>query len=199
MSDFDWTDFLRIWSRVALAHEAVPDNVSQEAIAAQWLGRPRATEAELTQAEDRLKVRLPPSYRAFLCVTNGWPQAGGLLNDLRSVKEIDWFAIENQEWIDAYVRPAVNAQPVTDDAYTVYGDKQLSSAFRLEYLQTALQISTDTNATDTIYLLNPQIVTSRGEWEAWMFADWFPGAVRYRSFLEMMQAQFEQHISEHQR
>jgi len=32
-----------------------------------------------------------------------------------------------------------------------------------------------------------------------MFADWFPGAVRYRSFLEMMQAQFEQHISEHQR
>jgi hypothetical protein len=32
-------------------------------------------------------------------------------------------------------------------------------------------------------------VTPDGEWEAWFFANWNPGANRYRSFREMMQAE----------
>jgi HEAT repeat protein len=43
-----------------------------------------------------------------------------------------------------------------------------------------------------IILLNPQVVTPEGEWEAWFFANWIPGAYRYRSFWELMQGQYEQ-------
>lgn len=43
-----------------------------------------------------------------------------------------------------------------------------------------------------IYVLNPQIVTPEGEWEAWLFADWLPGAARYRSFQDLMQAEYAQ-------
>lgn len=37
-----------------------------------------------------------------------------------------------------------------------------------------------------VLLLNPMVVWPDGEWEAWLFADWLPGAVRYRSFGEWM-------------
>ncbi len=40
-----------------------------------------------------------------------------------------------------------------------------------------------------IYLLNPQIVTADGEWQAWFFSNWNPGAVRHRSFQELMVAE----------
>jgi hypothetical protein len=35
-------------------------------------------------------------------------------------------------------------------------------------------------------LLNPEIVTPEGEWETWFFANWLPGATRYRSFAEWL-------------
>jgi hypothetical protein len=33
------------------------------------------------------------------------------------------------------------------------------------------------------------VVFADGEWEAWFFANWLPGASRYRSFAEMMEAE----------
>ena len=41
-----------------------------------------------------------------------------------------------------------------------------------------------------MYLLNPMVVTPEGEWEAWMFAHWLPGARRYRSFWELMGGEY---------
>ena len=37
-----------------------------------------------------------------------------------------------------------------------------------------------------VYLLNPKVKTSNGEWEAWNFANWYPGAYRYPSFRSMV-------------
>ncbi|MEM7714259.1 MAG: hypothetical protein AAF349_11915 [Cyanobacteria bacterium P01_A01_bin.68] len=54
---------------------------------------------------------------------------------------------------------------------------------RLEYLQTALQIS---DASDgEVMLLNPKII-HHNEWEAWFFSNHIPGAIRYHSFWEMI-------------
>lgn len=36
-------------------------------------------------------------------------------------------------------------------------------------------------------LLNPEIIFQNGEWGVWFFAPWFPGAVRYQSFIESIQ------------
>lgn len=37
-----------------------------------------------------------------------------------------------------------------------------------------------------ILLLNPEVVFEDGEWEAWYFATWLPGAMRFRSFADLM-------------
>ena len=37
-----------------------------------------------------------------------------------------------------------------------------------------------------VVLLNPKVVTPEGEWETWFFANWLPGAVRYRSLAEWL-------------
>ena len=71
----------------------------------------------------------------------------------------------------------------------MYGDAQDCSQLRVEYLATALAISTKRNS--AIYVLNPQVITNDGEWEAWFFGDWLPGADRYRSFQDMMEAEYE--------
>jgi hypothetical protein len=42
-----------------------------------------------------------------------------------------------------------------------------------------------------VYLLNPQVVSEDGEWDAWFFANWLPGATRYRSFAEMILKEYE--------
>lgn len=78
---------------------------------------------------------------------------------------------------------------IADEEYFVYGEAQDCSNLRVEYLQTALEISDLGDS--AIYLLNPQVITADGEWEAWFFCNWLPGADRYRSFREMMQAEYK--------
>lgn len=56
--------------------------------------------------------------------------------------------------------------------------------FDVRYLSTAIQIS---EVDDGVLLLNPAIVTPEGEWEAWFFANWLPGALRSPSFFELIQ------------
>ena len=60
--------------------------------------------------------------------------------------------------------------------------------FRVEYLESALEVSEEGDS--AVYLLNPEVVTADGEWEAWFFANWLPGASRYRSFTELMEAEY---------
>ena len=191
---FDWQTFLKQWSEEMLDVAESVDDLPQEVVETRWLGFPGATEEQILEAEKRLGIEFPPSYREFLKVTNGWrqPDAFGTSNagSLWSIQQVEWFFVRNQDWIDCYVKPFQDGlmPAVSDDQYFVYGeDQDCSLSLRVEYLQTALEIS-DTG--DGVYLLNPKIINEEGEWEAWFFANWNPGADRYRSFLEMMQASY---------
>jgi hypothetical protein len=155
-------------------------------VASGWLGFTGASEKQLEQAEARLGVRLPPSYRSFLATTNGWRTTGTFIDRLWSAEEIDWFTVRNQDWIDAYTEYGYSV--VSDQEYFVYGRGQDSALFRTEYLKSALEISDVGDS--AILLLNPQVVSPQGEWEAWFFANWLPGAARYRSFWDLMQAEY---------
>jgi hypothetical protein len=196
---FDWQRFLMDWSRILLQDDNVTKYLSPEVIASGWLGYPGATEGQIAQAEGRLGAILPPSYRAFLKVTNGWRQTGPFITRLWSVDEIEWYCVRHQEMIDAWMEGVLsldpNPQPVLDEEYLVYGDKQLSGVLRHEYLQMALEISDEDTADDAVYLLNPKVVTSEGEWESWFLASWRAGADRYRSFQEMMQAEYKNYLA----
>jgi hypothetical protein len=187
MDEHDWLPFLEKWSREIAASPNHADKLPEDVIASGWLGFPGATEEEIEQAEDRLGVRLPPSYRTFLDATNGWRTTGTFIDRLWSVGEVEWFKVRNQEWIDAYTM--YGDTEISDVEYFVYGEDQDSAFFRTEYLKTALEIS---DAGDSaILLLNPQVVTAEGEWEAWFFGNWLPGAARYRSFWDLMQAEYK--------
>jgi len=201
MSSFDWESFLKRWSQEILESLGSDrNNLPPEVIESGWLGYPAATDEQITQAEVRLGTQLPPSYRAFLKVTNGWRQTTPFINKLWSTEEIEWFSVRNQSWLNVLLARSEQANTespnssspcpsIPDEEYLIYGRDQDCSKIRAEYLQTALEISQRGEA--AIYLLNPQIVTETGDWEAWFLGDWLPGADRYRSFQEMMQAEYE--------
>ncbi len=191
MPKYDWKPFLLEFSRDILADEDMRSSLPGEVVASGWLGFPGATENELAEAEARLGVKLPPSYREFLSVTNGWVGMGAFIERMWSASEIEWYRVRNQQAIDAWTMGmglgqggAIVEPTVPDRDYFVYGEGQDSAYLRTEYLSSALEISDWGDS--AILLLNPRIVTPDGEWEAWFHASWLPGANRYRSFWEMM-------------
>ena len=184
MNESDWKVFLTEYNCELLSYEEVVEALPRELIKAGWLGYAAASEAEVTAAEIRLAVRLPPCYGAFLRVSNGWRFPSVSIFDILPAAKVVWFREQNQDWIDAYVGPSGELPAISDKEYFVYGAKQDCVNFRTEYLQTALQISEVGDG--AVVLLNPKVVTPDGEWETWFFANWLPGAVRYRSFAEWL-------------
>jgi len=187
MTETEWKSFLTEYNLELLSYEPVVEALPREIIKVGWLGYAGASEEEVAATEKLLTTRLPPSYRAFLKTSNGWRFPSISIFDLLPAAKVVWFREQNQEWIDAYVGPSADLPPLSDKEYFVYGGKQDCIKFRTEYLQTALQVSDVGDG--AVVLLNPKVVTAEGEWETWFFANWLPGAFRYRSFAEWFAAE----------
>lgn len=189
--------FLEVWSREALTSGQPLDDVPAEVVRSGCLGYPGATEEQLAQLEARLGARMPPSYRAFLSTTNGWWQPTGYDDQYQfwSTEQVEWLAVRHQEWIDDWLSGwhALDPAPlhVPDDEYFVYGPQQSPAALREEYFSSLLEVSAE-GEHSSIYVLNPQIVTPEGEWEAWYWDH--EEITRYRSFLEMLKAAHERFL-----
>lgn len=204
VNSFPWYDFLTQWSQKVLEQPWAQKELPLEVLASRWLGYPGATETELIKAETRLGVRLPPSYRAFLTVSNGWRLFSSFIPRLWSTQDIEWLAKRRLESITAWRQgegytdkpfPAVFPSPILalalDESHFVYGERQDPTSMNSEYLFTALEISDQERSGTALLLLNPRVRSVEGEWEAWEWAHWFPGAYRYRSFLELMLHEYE--------
>jgi hypothetical protein len=189
MTNEEWHALLTNWSAAVLRLT----DTELDAGPLHGLGFEGATEAQLAAAETRIARPLPPSYRAFLTVTNGLrqPPNGGAARggDFWSVDQVDWFSKRNAAWLDAY-----GDFDTPDHQYFVYGDAQDTVHFRSEYLRGALELSH--NGDSSVYLLNPFVVDAQGEWETWHFANWYPGAARFRSFAEMMLSHYQGSIED---
>jgi len=121
----------------------VDTDISSEVIASGWLGYPGATDDQIADLEARLGQSLPPSYGAFLEVSNGFRQPGMRVERLLSADEVDWFREGHQGTIDI-LKEFVD-------------------------LSNAVKISIQDLDRLVIYLLNPNVVTANGEWEALYF------------------------------
>lgn len=194
MPTFPWKELLTEWNKELLEDVEFIESLPTEVVASGWLGYPGATETEIAEAEARLGRRLPPSCREFFQLTNGWRKTP-FVGKVWSTREIDWFFVRNQQWIDSYLSKYADSSSISDEAYFVYGDAQRDPTIRVEYLQNTLEISDKGDS--VIYLLNPQVITDEGEWEAWFFADWLPGAKRYRSFWDLMEGEYAEWICLH--
>ncbi|MDJ0593945.1 MAG: SMI1/KNR4 family protein [Pleurocapsa sp. MO_226.B13] len=181
----DWNNFLEKWNT------AIFDNIEEEdlddyefeysdVLNRKSCLRTGATEEEIAQLETKLTAKLPLSYRNFLLASNGFT----ILNEycqLYGTDDIKWFVEENRDWAEIWE----DRDDLEDEKYFQYGEHQDCCWIGGRYLKTALQISSTEDG--YVFLLNPKIIDSRNEWEAWDFGNKYPGAYRYRSFWEMMQ------------
>jgi SMI1 / KNR4 family (SUKH-1) len=199
---FDWNEFLQQYSLDLLERleDREFEKVPLELRNSQWLGYPAATEEEISLTESRLNLSLPPSYRTFLSVTNGWLLLDNLFGGLLPVQQLERLSVRQQDLIDVWLEADIR---VSDEEYFTYGSGQDCSAIRSEYLPETLEIGgiesqgytsicSWQGESSNLIMLNPQVKFANGEWETWRFANWYAGAVRYRSFLEMMQISYSQ-------
>ncbi|MFD3379776.1 MULTISPECIES: SMI1/KNR4 family protein [unclassified Streptomyces] len=193
---FAWRDLLQRWSDEwldpVLHEQERAEPFPAEVRKARWLGSGGATGEEVDALEDRLGATLPTSYRQFLLTSNGWLSTTTGIDQILQVHEVGWAQDLDPEfvagWTDGYGYDA-GGHRIGDEEYFVYGDAQDPAWIRPEYLPHLLKISHTPDATD-VYLLNPRVVTPDGEWEAWYLAHWLPGAVRYRSFWDLMNGEY---------
>lgn len=134
------------------------------AVESGWLGADGASEDEIAAAEKRLGVTLPLEYRAFLETTNGFGPVGLSIRRLRSAAELKWLRDEDPELVEIWAEE---------------GDQRLGDT---------LVVSDSYD--DSWMLLNPGVRRADGEWQAWFFADWVPGAHEYESFRELLEDTF---------
>ena len=97
-----WREFLGEYSRQLLAspnqqlERFTPDGIitvprfAPEVQAGGWLGSEPCREADLEAAEGRLGRSLPPSFRNFYLVTDGWTDAGQFGEDVWPLQRVDW-------------------------------------------------------------------------------------------------------------
>ena len=139
---------------------------------------------EISAAEARLGVRLPPSYRA--CRTNGDNLPGE--HDLRllDLSSMYRFARREPDWLEAWMEGARTVAEAPDFDGGLPNDPADPATMPLEQLADTIVISTTDDM--RMLLLNPSVTDAAGEWEAWDFATWYPGAYRYRSFAHLVEA-----------
>lgn len=143
----------------------------------------RAEAADIQRLESRLGVSLPPSYKAFLGVSNGWLMWS---SRLVPVGDVQRFGEKDPEYVRDWDIAPSEREP-TDVEYYKYGAEQLPYNIRTRYLRDCLLISTPVTEVNERLLLNPHVQFDDGEWEAWLMAPWLAGAVRFQSFVELMQ------------
>jgi hypothetical protein len=117
-----------------------------------WLGFAPAAEHDVAAAEQRLGVRLPPSYRNFLLATDGFSTISYSV-DLLSAKQIDWFRELEAELVDCW--------------------RDLDHfADQMEILERLVLISNDDGGAGHYLMLDSGAVAENGEWAAY---EWWPG------------------------
>src|SRR5207302_2707513 len=175
----DWKPILVQWSKELLATD-LARHVDPLPESRDWLGFDPATASEIGSLEARLGMILPPSYKSFLLTTNGWRALTLFIYRLRSASEVEYFRVENEHWVETTYGEAGSDED--DEEYYDY-TKDDARRHRADHMSSLVQIS---DIGDGVYLLNPQAVTPDGEWEAWFFANWVPGARRFPSFAHLL-------------
>ena len=138
------------------------------------------TEDELAATEQRLGARLPFSYRQFLLEVNGCAMLDLAHGGLLPADRIGWLRDLSWNLLTSFCEPLAELEDISEDEHLCYGREQDCGRFRRAYVADLLQIGDEYDG--SVYLLNPRVVDSSGEWEAWSFAHWYPGVCRHPSF-----------------
>jgi hypothetical protein len=155
-------------------------NLPPEDLAGRRLSRPGASQDEIRGSEMRLGTRLPSSYREFIAESNGFLCFPGL-GRLSAIAEVGWFRDLDSEWCEILEESSEQWAGIPRSAEYPNDD------WPVPYVREVLQVSTATD--DDIILLNPQVISQDGEWEAYSLNS--HGSSCYRSFGDLILARLE--------
>jgi len=184
--------FLREMREYVLAEHSRSSirDYNDEMIASDGAWRDPCAVDDIKEAEQRLGILLPESYKGFLRASNGW-----LLKNsyLLSVSQIDWY--RNSKWASWFSQNGeFLPENVPDNLCFTYGQQQHPvKRMRREYISSLLLLSETISDVRDLQFLNPKVISEDGEWEA---ATMFGGGfVRFRSFAEMMESLYLRDIA----
>uniref|UniRef100_UPI003518448B SMI1/KNR4 family protein n=1 Tax=Streptomyces calvus TaxID=67282 RepID=UPI003518448B len=178
---FDWRSFLHRWSGEwadSLSDDDSRGGDDETARQARWLGFPPASEARIAAMEERLGRRMPPSYREFLRVSDGWRHAGGFVWLLAGTADAHWH--DNESGLA--------------DMFEEYLDEDAGPEERrhADVWRRGLQLDVESDATRV--LLDPEDVGEDGEWAVYTWASWRAAPPErhadFRAFMRDMHRQF---------
>lgn len=173
----DWRPWLTRWSEEWIG-SADPDRLDPDVGRNTWLGFTPATPEAVEAAEERLGMRLPPSYREFLLTTDGWREAGCFVWRMRDTSNLGWVRdLESywQEWEEPYEEEPYGED---DDAGPDGEGGPISRG---------LLISLETDS--GILFLDPGDVDETGEWAAYSLFSWRAAPpTRFPSFTALMES-----------
>ncbi|MGW5097262.1 SMI1/KNR4 family protein [Streptomyces nodosus] len=176
----DWRSFLLRWSGEWA--DSLPDGEKrgedeEAARQARWLGFPPASEERIAAVEERLGRRMPPSYREFLKVSDGWRHAGGFVWLLAGTEDARWHDNESglaeisEEYLDEDAGPE---------------ERRESDIWRR-----GLQLDVESDI--TYVLMDPEDVDEGGEWAVYTWASWrAEPPERHANFLEFMRDMYRE-------
>lgn len=171
---FDWRSFLLEWSGEWA--DSLPDgetrNEDDEAARrARWLGFPPASQERIAAMEERLGRRMPPSYRQFLRVSDGWRHAGGFVWLLAGTADAHWH--DNESGLA--------------DLFEEYLDEDAEPEERREADLWRRGLQLDVESDITHVLMDPEDMDEDGEWAVYTWASWRAAPPeRHANFLEFM-------------
>ena len=186
----EWTTILSRLNSLLLKSDRWREALTPESLSTRWCGLPPATEREILSAEERLGITLPPSYRSFLAISNGWRPFSNFIERLLPVQEIDQFRSADPEALTK-IQANYRQDDLPEFKYLDYENPEHNEALRHRYYPDSLLIGKPWGYESDMILLNPAIVFPDGEWEAIFFANWIPGNRRFRSFRELVQNSVE--------
>ncbi|WP_405892685.1 SMI1/KNR4 family protein [Streptomyces sp. NBC_00104] len=177
---FDWRPFLLRWSGEWA--DSLPDGETrgeddEAALRARWLGFPPASQERIAAMEERLGRRMPPSYREFLKVSDGWRHAGGFVWLLAGTEDAHWHHNESG----------------LADMFEEYLDEDAGPEERREadLWRRGLQLDVESDVTHV--LLDPEDVGEDGEWAVYTWASWrAEPPERHANFLEFMRDMYRE-------
>lgn len=151
---------------------------------------PPATLQNIQELESKLGLILPTSYKEFLLTSNGLKILSTTYWDIFSANEVKLLKECDPDLIEIWNE---NDFEQSDEEYFVYGEDQNSTSLRGSYMKHCIAVSGWGDS--AIILLNPEVKFD-DEWEAWAFANWYPGAYRYKSFWDLVKSEFETSLEE---
>lgn len=182
---YPWAALLGAWSHELCSDQQFALTQPDEVIESGWTGSGPASDEAIRDLEARLGRRLPPSYRSFLQTTDGFV-GGGSVDRIRPASEVRPFVEEEAEWVEIWLDSAGGEAPMSLAEHVAsQGEDPVWARWSL--LAEAIQVSDVFDG--AVYLLCPSVTDERGEWEAWCFANWLPGADRHASWWDLLSAE----------